>query len=269
MDGGPSRTALAAAMYRAAHQRIDEGAIFADPWAVPILPAEAQQGLDRWAAVQQRQLMRGFISYRSHVSETRMAEAVERGTRQIVVVGAGLDTLGLRNPFPDAAVYEIDHPATQAWKRERLREIGATLGANVHFAPCDFEVEGLGEALARAGFDATKPGYFSWLGVVPYLTDAAIFATLGFIATVPGAEVVFDYSNPLDEMPPEWRQRAQLRADRAASIGEPFLASFNTEALKARLTAMGAAAVEDWGPRRIRGGEGDDVGGHIIHARWP
>lgn len=256
-------------MHRAAHQRLDKGSIFADPFAELILPRHLQQRLERWGMARERRLLRAFVAYRSRLAEALLAEATARGTRQIVVVGAGLDTLALRNPFPQAILYEVDHPATQNWKRGRLRQLGIAPALNVRFVPCDFEVESLGGTLARAGFDATVPTYFSWLGVVPYLTDVATFATLGFVASVPAAEVVFDYTNAREQFPRKLQKLVRMHSERAASVGEPFIASFNTAMLKSRLEALGAIAVDDWGQARMRGREGDHAGFHIVHARWP
>ncbi len=268
MQQGPSQTALAAAMYRAAHQRLDDGRIFADPFAERILPAHVQPHLEVWAARRKRLLLRKFIAYRSRIAEARMAEAAARGTRQIVLVGAGFDTIGLRNPFPQVAIYEVDHPATQQWKRRRFQQLQLAVGRSVTFVPVDFERATLGESLAQAGFDATAPAFFSWLGVVPYLTETAIFSTLGFVASLPRSEVVFDYVNPLDEMGSAMRRLVERHAEGAASLGEPLMASFNTDALKARLAALGAVAIEDWSRRRMRGRVGDEAGMHIVHARW-
>lgn len=268
MEEGPSRTALSVAMHRAAHQRLDKGSIFADPFAEVMLPRHMQQHLERWGMARQRRLLRAFIAYRSSLAEVRLAEAMARGTRQVVLVGAGLDTLALRNPFPQAVLYEVDHPATQNWKMEQLRKRRIVPAPNVRFVACNFEVERLGEALARTGFDAAAPAYFSWLGVVPYLTDAAIFATLSFVASVPAAEVVFDYANPSEEFPRKLQKLMRMHSERAASGGEPFIASFNTAILKSRLEALGAVAVDDWGQARMRGREGDNAGVHIVHARW-
>jgi methyltransferase (TIGR00027 family) len=127
----PSKTAFATAMYRAAHQELDEGRLFADPYAMRILGEAAfqQRALEFGKS---RPLMRFFISVRSAIAETKLAEAIERGTRQIVVLGAGLDTLSVRNPFPAATIYEIDHPATQAWKQLRLSEAAMLPGPNVN-----------------------------------------------------------------------------------------------------------------------------------------
>ncbi len=269
MEQGPSRTALAAAMYRAAHQVLDGGRIFADPTAVAVLPKDMQKQLVRWAkASRGRVFPRLFIAYRSALSEARMAEAVRRGTRQVVLVGAGFDTLTLRNPLPQAAVYEIDHPATQEWKLRNYRRTGSELSANAHFVPFDFRDGGLDVALAGTGFDPSRPAFFSWLGVVPYLERPTILATLGYIAALPGAEVVFDYFNPLERLGPGMRWMVRRHMQGAAAMGEPFMTALGTDEVDAQLRRLGAIAVEDWGPRRMRGGKRSDAGAHIVHARW-
>lgn len=268
----PSRTAFAAAMYRAAHQELDEAHLFRDPYAMRILGGAAQ----RRRALEfagNRPLMRLFIAMRSRIAETKLAEATERGVRQIVVLGAGLDTLSLRNPFPEAALFEVDHPATQAWKRERLVQEGLSPGANVRFVPVDFEHQSLGDELAAAGFDRTAPAFYLWLGVVPYLTADAVFATLGFIAETRGNETVFDYANPLEQLTVGYRVAAEARAKRAARIGEPFLSHFDTAALHARLAGLGATAIDDFGPERLatlygRPSPVGDRGGHVVGVRF-
>src|SRR5436305_911210 len=195
--GQPSRTALGAAGLRAAHQLLDGAAIFKDPLALRILGADAD-GLVRDAETETdplRQRLRWFIAARSRIAEDALAAAVKRGARQLVVLGAGLDTTAYRAlPSQDLRMFEVDHPATQAWKRERLVEAGIQLPASLTFVPVDFERATLPEGLGASGFDPAQPTFFTWLGVVPYLTDEAIFSTLGFIAGLPGrAEVVFDY----------------------------------------------------------------------------
>lgn len=262
---------MAAAMYRAAHQELDEGRLFADPYAMRILggPAYQKRALEFAGA---RPGMRLFIAMRSRIAETKLAEAVGRGIRQVVVLGAGLDTLGVRNPYPDVAMYEVDHPATQAWKRELLAGAELTVGANVRFVPVDFERQTLGEELTHAGFDADAPAIFLWLGVVPYLTDAAIFATLRYVASVPAGETVFDYGNPLEQLDATLQAGAAARAKRAAEIGEPFLSSFDTGELHRRLRAIGATEIDDFGPERLAALYGrpalSDAGGHIVDVRF-
>src|SRR5437016_864752 len=118
--GQPSQTARGAAAYRAIHQTHEDGAIFRDPFALGILDQETRAALDELAGNPSLRGMRLFIVARSRFSEEALAACVARGTRQVVVLGAGLDTYSLRNPYPDVRVFEVDFPATQAWKRERL-----------------------------------------------------------------------------------------------------------------------------------------------------
>ena len=162
-EGEPSRTAFGAAALRAAHQD-DPHPIFTDPLARQILGDEE---LPDRAWDQSR--LRLFVAVRHRFAEDALAGAVARGTRQVVVLGAGLDTFAYRNPFPDTQVFEVDHPATGAWKRERLAETGIAVPGNVTYVAVDFERDALGERLAAAGFDGARPAFFLWLGVVPYL----------------------------------------------------------------------------------------------------
>ncbi len=111
-------------------------------------------------------------------------------------------------------VFEVDHPATQDWKRERLQHAGLAVPASLTFAPIDFERQSLADGLKAAGFRADRPAFFQWLGVVPYLTREAVAATLDFIAGVPESEVVFDYAEPLENYRAD--RRAQVMAVAAA-----------------------------------------------------
>jgi methyltransferase (TIGR00027 family) len=275
--GQPSRTALSAASHRAVHQTLEGGVIFADAFALRILSDTAREGLDGMANDPAQRPMRLFIAARSRFSEETMANCVTRGVRQIVILGAGLDTFSLRNPYAGegARVFEVDYPATQAWKRERLSQAGLALPASLVFAPVDFERQGLPEGLAAAGFRVDQPAYFQWLGVVPYLTREAIVATLDFIAGVAGSEVVFDYGEPPENYPPAMRANLTATAARVAALGEPWLSEFNPADMAALLRARGFA--EFWDvtraelARRYYGdlGEGltDGPGPHVVRAR--
>src|SRR5712672_484577 len=245
--GQPSRTAMGAAMHRAVHQTLEGGVIFADPFALQILSDNVRAGLSDMANDPAHRPMRLFVAARSRFSEDTMATCVARGVRQIVILGAGLDTFSLRNPHAGegARVFEVDYPATQAWKRERLAQAGLALPASLTFAPVDFERQGLAEGLAAAGFRADQPAYFQWLGGVPYLTREAIIATLDFISGIAGAEVVFDYGEPFENLPPTIRANVAAIAARAASIGEPWLSLFNAAAMAELLQARGFAGFED------------------------
>src|ERR1700712_1077900 len=195
--GQPSQTALGAARLRAAHQVLDGASIFADPLAVRILGSE-QASIDHAPAHPMGPRLRWFIAARSRIAEEALTVAVGNGTTQLVVLGAGLDTLAYRTPLASRLrIFEVDHPATQAWKRELLTSAAIAVPGSVSFVAVDFERETLAQALDAAGFDGTQRSFFSWLGVVPYLTEQAVFSTLTTIARLPGgAEVVFDYVNP-------------------------------------------------------------------------
>jgi methyltransferase (TIGR00027 family) len=251
--GKPSHTARGAAAYRAIHQTLEGGAIFHDPFAMRILDDKSRAGLGEMAADPALQPMRLFIAARSRFSEDSLAACVARGVRQAVVLGAGLDTFSLRNPHAGLGVrvFEVDYPATQEWKRERLKQAGLAIPASLTFAPVDFERQNLTDGLAEAGFAADRPAFFQWLGVVPYLTRVAISLTLDFIAAVPESEVVFDYAEPLENYSEERRATVMAVAERAAARGEPWLSLFDPAELVGMLHDKGFGAVEDLGMAEI------------------
>lgn len=272
--GSPSRTARAAAAYRAAHQSLDDGCIFADPLARPILGVDPSAVFGDRIDEPARRSMRRFIAARSRFAEDRLAEAVARGVRQYVLLGAGLDTFGCRNPFADAGlrVFEVDHPATQAWKRRRLADAGlAAFGALV-FAPVDFERQTLGQGLAAAGFDDAAPAFFAWLGVILYLTRDAIKGTLRFIAArPPGSAVAFDYGEPISAYPAAQQPYQARRAAAVAALGEPWITRFRPAEVAGLLADAGFSAIEDLGPAQIARlyyGETrpEGPGGHLVCA---
>lgn len=275
--GQPSRTALGAAAHRAAHQVLEGGRIFADPLAVRILGADAEAAVRDAKIDPSGRRLRLFIAARARFAEDALTSAVARGARQLVVLGAGLDTYAYRSVLGDSLhVFEVDHPATQAWKRQRLIEAAIPVPRTLTFAPVDFERETLANGLAAAGFDPARQTFFTWLGVVPYLMEPTVFSTLAFVAGLPGgAHVVFDYGNPLvsDSDRDDHAALREALAARVASVGEAFESHFETDALHAKLTALGFREVEDLGPVAIReryfvgrGGSLPDLGGHVVRA---
>ena len=275
IEGQFSRTAFAAAGFRAAHQIAEGGAVLLDPFAGRILGADLPALLERNADPALRPL-RLFVALRSRIAEDVARRAIATGARQIVVLGAGLDTFACRAPpIAGVAVYEVDHPATQGEKRRRLTAAGIEAPA-LRFAPCNFETEALGEALAKAGFDAAERAAFLWLGVTPYLTPEAVEATLRFVAGLHGgADIVFDYANPTQSIAsPGHRLFHERMAARVAEHGESFKSYFDTAELHGRLGAMGFERIEDLGPREIaqRFAPGSppppEQGGHILHASF-
>jgi methyltransferase (TIGR00027 family) len=248
----PSRTAQGAALHRAAHQLLDHPPIFNDPLALRIVGAEAETELRARIAQpteDRRDGLRIFIATRSRFSEDTLAEAIAAGVQQYVLLGAGLDTFAYRaaRHYPGLAVFEVDHPATQGWKRERLAQAGIALPEALTFAPVNFETEALADGLRRAGFDSAKPAVFAWLGVVPYLSREAIMATLAYVASLPKETVVvFDYGEPASTHDAASRAAHEAMAERVAASGEPFLSFFEPENLKRDVEALGFSAVEDF-----------------------
>ena len=276
-QGRPSRTALGAAKHRAAHQVLERGFIFSDPLAARILGADAEVAVRDAENDPSRRVLRLFIAVRTRFAEDALAAAVARGVRQLVVLGAGLDTYAYRTALGESLrIFEVDHPATQAWKRQRLAEAAIPVPRTLTFAPVDFERETLVDGLTAAGFDPAQQTFFTWLGVVPYLTEQAAFSTLGFIASLPGgAHVVFDYGNPPASIAgqDEYAAVRESLAARVASLGEAFRSHFETDVLHAKLKSLGFREVEDLGPALIweryfanRGGSSPDRGGHIVRA---
>jgi methyltransferase (TIGR00027 family) len=251
--GQPSHTARGAAAYRAIHQTLEAGAIFSDPFAARILDDATRARLDETAADPSLRPWRLFIAARSRFSEDALAACVGRGVRQVVVLGAGLDTFSLRNPHAGQGVrvFEVDYPATQGWKRERLKQAGLAVPASLTFAPVDFERQSLADGLKAAGFQADRAAFFQWLGVVPYLTREAVSLTLDFIAQVPESEVVFDYAEPFENYPDHRRADVMATAARAASRGEPWLSLFDSAELSKMLRNKGFGIVEDLGMAEI------------------
>jgi methyltransferase (TIGR00027 family) len=286
----PSRTAWGAARHRAVHQLVEDGTVFKDPLAVPILgvdPATAEDAVFLYETDDNpgSRMLRFFIVSRSAFAEAKLAEAVEqRGASQLVVLGAGFDTFAYRNPFGERLrVFEVDHPATQAWKRERLAAMDIAQSNWPIFVGVDFERESFAERLAESGFEASQRTFVFWLGVSMYLTAATVDATLASVAGwTGGGEVVFDYAEPPPEqMPDEARAIREALSARVAAIGEPFLSALVPETLHPRLRELGYAEIEDLGPldlaARFLGpevaaaakaaGAGGRGGGHVLFAR--
>lgn len=273
-DAAPSRTALRVARLRALHQFSPQAALFRDPYAAAILGEAAPRAQELEQEDEHGRRMRLFVAARARLAEDWLAAAVRRGVRQVVVLGAGLDTFSLRNPYPDLAVFEVDHPATQAWKRRLIADAGLAEPRGATFVPVNFERRLLSEELSSAGLKPTEASFFMWLGVVPYLTKEAIFGTLSYIAGIPGSEVVFDYSEPAENRDVTGQATLAFHAARVASVGEPWISFFDPRALAKSLNDLGFDDVEDLesgaiAARFARAPNPDrsNSGGHLLRAR--
>jgi methyltransferase (TIGR00027 family) len=276
--GRASRTALGVALRRAAHQIYDaKPLVLNDPMAVPLLGdtyakalAETQQDLNERSSL----LMRAWLVARSRFAEDELARAVKAGVRQYVILGAGLDTFGLRNPYPSLNVYEVDHPTTQAWKRTLLESNAVALPESLRLVAVDFETQSLQERLKDAGIDFSAPTFFAMLGVVVYLTPDAFGETLKYIAGFPERSgVVFDYAVPRHLLPEEEVDARDELASRVESAGEPFRLFFSPAEIRTALHAF--EIVEDLDDkelnRRYFDGRTDQLNlrgrsGHMIAA---
>ena len=267
----PSTTAYRVAMRRAAHQLLDRPVVLEDPIALRIVgprgAAAIRENPRRFDSAFGRAL-RLFLVARSRCAEDALAHAVAAGVRQYVVLGAGLDTFAYRNPHPPERlrVFEVDMPATQAWKREMLGRTKIEPPVSLTFVPVDFETQSLPEQLRAAGFRENEPAFFSWLGVTMYLTRDAVMGTLRYVAQRPaGSGVTFDYMTPPHRLP--WLRRIgfHLVARRVAKAGEPWKTWFDAGQLALELRAMGFGQLEDLdGPglnERYFGGRERRLGG--------
>ena len=201
---------MATAWLRALHLVADdEPWVFEDRAAADFLSPYQQRFLKRLSAMprswsrtfRQRRdaltAMRSQVVVRARYSEYALAAACERGCQRYVILAAGLDTFALRQrqaeqPAADpVSVVEVDHPATQAWKRQQLTSQGHEQVENLTYVAVDFERDRLEERLPATG----SPQYVSWLGTSYYLSREAISATLTTLAetSARGSELVLDY----------------------------------------------------------------------------
>jgi len=246
-EGKFSRTAQRVAIRRAAHQLLDEPKVLDDPLALRIIGSEAAAALrsDPKEHHAFSRAFRAFMAARSRFAEDELARAVADRVTQYVILGAGLDTFAYRNPHPGLRVFEIDHPATQAWKREQLQSAGIAIPPSLTFVPVDFEHQTLANALARSGLNTNAPAFFSWLGVTPYLTREACMTTLNVIAKMPaGSGVVFDFAIDPALLNAGQRQALDALSARVARYGEPFQLFFDPSKLQDELKTLGFQRTE-------------------------
>jgi methyltransferase (TIGR00027 family) len=250
--GQPSRTALATAAARAAHLVVDHRPwIFEDRLAARLLGERADELLAAHDHAAPLAAMRVAMATRSRYAEGRLAEAVRRGVAQYVLLGAGLDSFAYRSPLAERLrVLEVDHPDTQAWKRERLAQAAIPVGDEVRFVAVDFAVDSLAERLFELGFDPTQPAFVSWLGVTQYLAEDAIGVTLDAIGDFcPGTELVMEYLVPVELRDADGRALAEFFMPRAAASAEPWVTFLEPDDVAGRLAARGMAVLDDVGRR--------------------
>ena len=296
-----SMTALGTSLMRAVHTRRDRDALIDDDWgdrlvtdeeraklrvaATSGLSPQAQAQLDALDSPDEviAALLRGHPSYgmvilRTRYAEDALAAAVARGVRQYVIVGAGMDSFALRRPgfARDLAVFEVDHPASQELKIERLGRCGVSAPVGVHYVAADLNTEGLDAALERCPFEPTKASFFSWLGVTAYLTREANLKTLRAIAScgASDSELVFSYIDQHDFDAPGDEERRHAR-EVVAAVGEPWVSGFSPSQLDDDLRSASLTLIEDLGREALRerycagreDGLSASVADHVARAR--
>ncbi len=257
-NGAVSPSAIRTATARAVHQLLDDPIVFEDPLALPILGHEREHAvrddpfqLNDPAA----RIMRAAIVARSRLAEDELREAIDEGVRQLVMLGAGLDTFPYRNPCNTLGLqmYEVDRPSMQHWKRARLAEAGIEVPDSVAFVGVDLEAgDSLMRRLQTAGLRWDEPTCFAWLGVTPYLTDTDVLGVLATLSHSPaGSRVVFDYRLPPSMLDPLERMMEEHVAELFAAMGEPWRSSFEPDELQHHLAHMGFTTLENLGPAAL------------------
>jgi methyltransferase (TIGR00027 family) len=196
-----------------------------------------------------------WVCVRARFAEDIVEQAAASGVRQYVILGAGLDSFAYRRHdlLDQLRVFEVDHPATQQWKRRRLAGLGVGIPAGLVFAPVDFERQTMREGLEQAGFDFRQLAVFSWVGVTMYLTLDAISATLATMAGCrAGTRVVLTYNQPPVALGGTTAQIAAAFAGIAAEMGEPFVSRFLPGQIDQLLREHGFGEIADFGPQEAR-----------------
>ena len=235
-----------AAAARAAHLIVDdEPLIFADALAEAMLGERADELIEYHRAHGTHPVLAGAraqVTCRSRYTEDSLARAVRRGVSQYVVLGAGLDSFAYRSALArHLKVFEVDHPATQEYKR-RIRPAPGGLT----FVPVDLTVDSLRDGLGRAGFDAAEPAFVGWLGGTMYLDPGAVEHTVFVLGGfAPGTELVIDFMLPPGLRDAAGQMYAELVGQASAERGEPWLSVFAPDAMASLLTRHGFGTIRD------------------------
>jgi methyltransferase (TIGR00027 family) len=262
-----SRTAILTACIRAFHAAHDDPKVFDDFLAHHLVTSEECQSLgirlsdlsppaaamprtSRTAALPWWiKAIAGSILARARYFEESLEQAIRRGIEQYVILGAGMDTFAFRRPelLRRLPVFEIDHPATQTFKRRRLAEVGLKPPDTLHFIPLDFAKESLAEALKRSAYDHKASAFFSWPGVIAYLRRRDVMSTFRAIADIapPGSNIVFDYLEEPFFDPDNPHRSVNIVHENLRLAGEPMITGFDPAGLASELSHLGFRIRED------------------------
>ena len=239
-----SQTALGMAMSRALHRRLASQPVIDDPIA-ETFPGVAEYV--EWALHRGESAATGTAPVmplaRARYFDEVALDAVGRGVRQILVLGAGLDTFAYRHAeaLASAVVYEVDKPETQTWKREALSGVDLAHPPNIRYVAADLGHGSLLDELDCAGFDRRSPAVVSWLGVTYYLDYASVARTVEQLGQVcSSSSLVMDYFRPRDC----WDDGMINGADVARQRGEPWVTTLTDTDVDKLLTPNGFSVVE-------------------------
>jgi methyltransferase (TIGR00027 family) len=265
------------AQFRAAHALVDSDPIFEDKFALALADCSAADVKDFLAANAPdscAHVVRLFACQRSRFAEEEVERAVGRGVDQYVDLGAGLNSFAWRRPdlMTRLAMFEVDHPATQEWKRGRLAATGLACPPNLHLAGVDFRAaDTLGERLTATGFDPRRASIWSWLGVIQYLPLEAVESTLRAVAglAAPGSKLVASYGVPDDLMEPASREFTELTRVFTARMGEPQITWVAPSDIEAVARAAGWPRVSSVDPSSfVPWFDGRTDGLEPVRAEW-
>lgn len=273
-----SFTALVSTFVRAYHLKNGKPAIFNDFLAHDFLTADEHKALEQnlpellkavnpkraasspnqstaldWAI--QDTLNPSTILSRARYTEDTLEAEVNRGMKQYVILGAGMDTFAFRRPelVEKLQVFEVDHPKTQAFKRKRITQLGWKHPSQLHLVPVDFTRDNLFEELCRSSFNPQRQSFFSWLGVSYYLTREVVFATLRNIVNFcpAGTTIIFDYLDCDAFVPGRMDRNAEILQMIGQKLGEPLKAGFDPSSLFSELESIGLHLLENLSPTDI------------------
>jgi len=271
-----SITALMSSFGRAFHAENEEHPVFADHLAKELMTAEEYTAVQGYilagakffepeidpAKQEPKELLRRLVNVhiapsplcRAAYTEQALKTAVLTGTKQYVMLGAGMDTFAFREKefLSKYKVFEVDHPLTQKDKIERIAHAGWTIPDNLTFVPVDFTKNDAAECLIAGGFDPSVKTFFSWLGVTYYLSWEAIDTMLAALSELcaDGSSLVFDYPDENFFTAPE--KRVQNTIMMAKAGGEPMQSAFSYEELEKLLERHGFLIYELLMPNDIQ-----------------
>ncbi|MBV1881160.1 MAG: class I SAM-dependent methyltransferase [Pseudomonadales bacterium] len=258
-----SRTAEGAAAVRASHLQDDTPVVFADRFALPLSTLPWQKAVTNSVlnkivfGTLMRPLtpIKGQVLARARFTEDRALAAIKGGMKQVVVIGAGLDSFCLSHPElkDSVTVYEIDHPGSQRFKQAQLAKAGIEIPPNLEFVAADLEREDLASALKKSSFDSSQPAFFYWLGVTVYLSKEAIFSTLNALVQVAAksSELTFDYATSFDEIMRGQKYKIRLLQAYTQLSGEPLIDNnFTTEQFIKDVCELGYTLRENMSPEQ-------------------